>query len=94
MYWTPAQMVAHHSSNGCSLAAGDLIGSGTCSGPDIDMAGCLLERSYGEPWFLSDGTPRAWLQDCDTVTLTGRAVVPGRVPIGFGEARGTVLPAL
>lgn len=91
MYWTPAQMLAHHASNGCSLAAGDLIGSGTCSGPEIGMEGCLLERSYN-PSF--DGSSSAWLEDGDTVILTGRAIAPGRASIGFGEARGTLLPAL
>lgn len=94
MYWTPAQMLAHHASNGCSLAAGDLIGSGTCSGPALSEAGCLLEKNYGGPWTLLDGTPRSWLEDGDTVVLGGKAVAPGYVPIGFGEARGTLLPSL
>jgi fumarylacetoacetase len=91
MYWTPAQMIAHHASNGCQLSAGNLIGSGTCSGPDIDMAGCLIER-IGTASAAADA-PR-WLADGDTVVLRARADREGYRSIGFGEARATVLPAL
>lgn len=93
MYWTPAQMLAHHSSNGCSFAAGDLIGSGTCSGPEIEAAACLAEKLLGGEWTLPGGEPRAWLEDGDTVTLRGRAEAPSWVSVGFGAASGTVLPA-
>lgn len=94
MYWTPAQMVSHHSSNGCSMAAGDLLGSGTCSGPDIEEAGCLVEKREGGPWQLPTGEQREWLEDEDIVTLRGRAEKAGFVGIGFGEATGMLLPAL
>lgn len=94
MYWTPAQMLAHHASNGCALAAGDLLGSGTCSGPSLEAAACLLERTMDGPLVLEGDETRRWLEDGDTVILTGRAERPGYVSIGFGEARGTILPAL
>lgn len=94
MYWTPAQMVAHHASNGCSLGTGDLIGSGTCSGPEMEAAACLSERALAGSWTLPTGEERLWLEDGDTVILTGTAHCDGFVPIGFGEARGTILPAL
>lgn len=94
MYWTPAQMLAHHSSNGCSFSAGDLLGSGTCSGPGIEEAACLAEKLHGGGWALPNGEPRRWLEDGDTVILRARASTQGRVSIGFGEACGTILPAL
>ncbi len=94
MYWTPAQMLAHHSSNGCALSAGDLLGSGTCSGPPIEAAACLLERTMFGPLTLPGGEERRWLDDGDTVILRGKAEREGFVSIGFGEARGQVLPAL
>jgi fumarylacetoacetase len=93
MYWTPAQMLAHHTSNGCAFAAGDLLGSGTCSGPSEEEAACLAEKVVGGPWVLPSGETRTWLEDGDTVTLRGRAERDGFVSIGFGEAAGTILPA-
>jgi fumarylacetoacetase len=94
MYWTPAQMIAHHASNGCAFAAGDLLGSGTCSGPALEEAACLLERTLEAPLDLAGGERRQWLEDGDTVILRGRAERDGFVSIGFGEARGTLLPAV
>lgn len=93
MYWTFAQMVVHHASNGCSLAAGDLIGSGTCSGPSAEQAACLAEAHLSGPLVLPDGKTQMWLSDGDRVTLRGRAERQGFVPIGFGEASGELLPA-
>jgi fumarylacetoacetase len=94
-YWTPAQMVAHHSVNGCNLRPGDLFGSGTQSGPAPTEAGSLLELSAGgkQPLTLASGETRAFLEDGDTVTLRGWCERAGAVRIGFGEATGTVLPA-
>ncbi|HYO81187.1 MAG TPA: fumarylacetoacetase [Bryobacteraceae bacterium] len=79
LYWTPAQMVAHHTSNGCNLRAGDLLASGTVSGPDPEARGCLLEQGGG------------YLQDGDEVVLRGYAGGDGRPRIGFGECRGRVV---
>ena len=95
MYWSPAQLVTHHGSNGCNLTNGDLIGTGTVSGPSADARGCLLERTWRgtEPLSLPDGAVRRFLEDGDEVTLTGRCVAAGAVPIGFGTCRGVVLPA-
>lgn len=94
MYWTYAQMVAHHASNGCALAPGDLIGSGTCSGPALEEAACLAEiHSTGRPLTLPDGSARMWLADGDRVTLRGSARREGFVSIGLGVATGELLPA-
>lgn len=95
MYWTVAQMVAHHTSNGCSLRPGDLLGSGTISAPERDGYGSLLEITRGgkEPVALPDGETRAFLEDGDEVTLRARARREGAAPIGFGECRAVVLPA-
>ena len=95
MYWTAAQMVAHHASNGCPLRTGDLLGSGTVSGPDRRAAGCLLEiTSRGaEPVRLSADETRGFLEDGDEVILRGRCRREGFVSIGFGECRGVLLPA-
>lgn len=92
LYWTFAQMIAHHSSNGCDLRTGDLIGSGTVSGPDLDSRGCLAE--FQEPLHLPDGSTRQWLLDGDELVFRARASKPGRASIGFGECRSMVLPAL
>jgi fumarylacetoacetase len=86
MYWTIAQMIAHHTSNGCPLRAGDLIGSGTVSGPDESSRGCLLEM----PWLGSD----RFLKDGDEVVLRGWCEAPGAATIGLGECRGVINPAL
>ena len=95
MYWSPSQMVTHHGSNGCDLRNGDLLGSGTISGPAPDSRGCLLERTWrgAEPLTLPDGTLRRFLDDGDEVTLVGRCVADGAVSIGLGTCRGIVLPA-
>lgn len=94
-YWSIAQMVAHHTVNGCNLAAGDLFGSGTQSGPEASEAGSLLELSVGgkQPVELSSGESRTFLQDGDAVVLRGWCEKPGAARIGFGEAVGRVLPA-
>jgi fumarylacetoacetase len=95
MYWSPAQLVTHHASNGCALEAGDLLGTGTISGTTAASRGCLLERTWrgAEPLELPDGTRRTFLEDGDEVTLHGHAHAPGRPSLGFGLCRGVVLPA-
>jgi fumarylacetoacetase len=96
MYWTLAQMVAHHTSNGCPLRPGDLIGSGTVSGPEKHNRGCLLEmtRRGVEPLTLPTGEERRFLEDGDEVILRGWCERPGFRRIGLGECRGVVLPAI
>lgn len=95
LYWSLAQQVAHHTSNGCNLRPGDLLASGTISGPTPDSRGCLLELTRGgrEPLSLPDGQTRAFLEDGDRVTLTGWCQGSG-YRVGFGEVTGTVLPAI
>ncbi|GGC45422.1 fumarylacetoacetase [Chelatococcus reniformis] len=94
MYWTVAQMIAHHTSNGCNIETGDLIGSGTTSGPTDESRACLAEITDGErPIALPNGESRTWLVDGDSVLFTGRAERPGFVPIGFGRCEGRILPA-
>ena len=95
MYWTPAQMVAHHTSNGCNLRPGDLLASGTVSGPSEDAAGCLLERTAGgrRPLELPDGETRRFLEDGDEVVLRAFCERDGFARIGFGECRGVVVGA-
>lgn len=95
MYWSAAQIVAHHSSNGCNLTPGDLIGTGTLSVAEATGLGSLLEISQGgkAPLVLPNGEQRSFLDDGDTLTLAARCVRPGAVSIGFGTCRGTVLPA-
>lgn len=95
MYWTLAQMVAHHSSNGCPIRAGDLIGSGTVSGPDKQNRGCLLEMTWRgtEPLTLPTGETRRFLEDGDEVILRGWCEAPGFRRIGLGECRGVILAA-
>jgi len=95
MYWTLAQMLTHHASNGCNLRAGDLIASGTVSGADKGARGCLLELAWRgtDPVVLSNGEQRAFLADGDEVIVRGWCEAEGQVRIGFGECRGTVLPA-
>ena len=94
-YWSAAQLVAHHTVNGCSLCSGDLLGSGTMSGPTPEQAGSLLELTQGgrTTLALSSGEARGFLQDGDTVVLRGLCSRPGWRQIGLGECRGTVLPA-
>ena len=95
-YWSVAQLVAHHTVNGCALRPGDLFGTGTLSGPRPEQAGSLLELTAGgrQPLRLSSGEERSFLLDGDTVVLRGHCERPGLRRIGFGECRGTVLPAL
>ena len=95
MYWTPGQMVAHHTSNGCPLRPGDLIASGTVSGPEKENRGCLLELTTkgAEPVTLPDGSQRAFLEDGDEVILTGYCEREGFARIGLGSCAGVVLPA-
>ncbi len=95
MFWTPAQMLAHHASNGCNMQVGDLLASGTVSGTTKDSRGCLLERTWrgAEPITLGDGTERKFLQDGDEVIMRGFCVKPGYPRIGFGECRGIVRAA-
>ncbi|NQD95067.1 fumarylacetoacetase, partial [Pseudomonas sp. CrR25] len=96
MYWTVAQMVAHHSVGGCKLQPGDLFGSGTLSGPQPEAFGSLLESSFGgkQPLSLVSGEQRTFLEDGDEVILRARCHREGYPSIGFGECRGTLLPAL
>jgi fumarylacetoacetase len=95
MYWTPAQQLAHLTSNGAALRTGDLYASGTVSGPERDQRGSLLELSWNgtEPLELADGSTRAFLEDGDEVTISACAPGPGGSRIGFGEVTGRVLPA-
>jgi fumarylacetoacetase len=95
LYWTMAQMLTHHTSNGCNLRSGDLFASGTISGPTPDSRGCLLELTWrgAEPLTLPSGETRKFLEDGDEVILRGRCERPGAVGIGFGECRGRILPA-
>jgi fumarylacetoacetase len=96
MYWTVAQMLTHHASNGCNLRPGDLLASGTISGPSRDGLGCLLEitRRGAEPVTLPDGETRGFLDDGDELTLRAYCARDGAVRIGFGTCTGVVLPAL
>ncbi|WP_204115383.1 fumarylacetoacetase [Shimia biformata] len=95
MYYSAAQQLAHHSTAGCPMRVGDLLGSGTISGPTKPERGSLLELSWGgkEPLTLDTGETRSFIEDGDTVTLTGAARGDG-FTIGFGSCAGTVLPAL
>lgn len=95
MYWTLGQMLAHHASNGCNMRPGDLIASGTVSGPERDSRGCLLELTWrgAEPLTLPDGATRTFLEDGDEVILRGACEGHGAVRIGLGECRGIVEPA-
>lgn len=96
-YWTIGQMLAQHTVGGCNLNAGDLLGTGTISGPTPDQAGAIVELSRGgtAPITLRQtGETRTFLEDGDTVVLSGWCEAPGAVRIGFGECRGTVLPAI
>jgi fumarylacetoacetase len=94
-YWSVSQMVAHHTVNGCNLQPGDLLGSGTQSGPTEGEAGSLMELSMGgkQALNLPSGETRTFLEDGDTVVFRGACNAPGAARIGFGEVRGTLLPA-
>lgn len=95
MYWTVAQMVTHHSVNGCALQPGDLFGSGTLSGDSPDSLGSLLEITQGgkQPLELASGETRTFLEDGDEVILKARCRREGQASIGFGECRGRVIAA-
>jgi fumarylacetoacetase len=92
MYWTPAQMLAHHTSNGCNLQPGDLLASGTVSGEGPDAYGSLLERTKGgsERFTLPSGEERSFLEDGDEVIFRASCSAPGVATIGFGECRGRI----
>jgi len=96
LYWTPAQLVAHHTSGGCNLNPGDLFGTGTISAPTSDGCGSLLEITQGgrAPITLPSGEERRFLEDGDEVILCARARRDGAAPIGFGSCRGVVVGAL
>ncbi len=95
MYWTPAQQLAHLTANGASVRTGDLFASGTVSGPARDQRGSLIELTWNgaDPVRLADGGPRAFLEDGDTVTISGWAPGVDGVRIGLGEVTGTVRSA-
>lgn len=94
-YWAMAQLVAHQTSNGTNLCPGDLLGSGTLSGPEAFSRACLLEMTVGgkEPLVLPNGEKRTFLEDGDTMIMTAHCERDGYARIGFGECRTTVLPA-
>jgi fumarylacetoacetase len=96
LYWTPAQLITHHTSNGCNLLPGDLVATGTVSGPTDESAGCLLELTAGgkQPIPLPNGETRTALEDGDEVILRGFCRREGFPDISLGECRGLVLPAL
>ncbi len=96
LYWTVAQLVTHQTSNGCNLEVGDLLGSGTVSGPTPDSFGSLLELTEraAKKLTLPDGEQRGFLEDGDEVIFRGFCAKPGLARIGFGECRATVLAAL
>jgi fumarylacetoacetase len=95
LYWTLGQMLAHHTSNGCNLQTGDLLATGTVSGAATTSRGCLLEITArgAQPVVLRNGETRKFLEDGDTVIVRGYCEREGAARIGFGECRGTVLPA-
>src|SRR5215470_19707595 len=96
LYWTVAQLVAHHSSGGCNLRAGDLFGTGTISAPQDGGLGSLLEISAGgrRPVELASGESRRFLEDGDTVIMRAHCAREGFATIGLGECRGTIAPAI
>lgn len=95
MYWTAAQLLTHHTSNGCNLRPGDLFASGTVSGPERSSLGCLLEltRRGAEPIRLPSGEERKFLQDGDEVIMRGYLEREGAARIGTGECAGLVVKA-
>jgi fumarylacetoacetase len=94
-YWTIAQMIAHHTVNGCNLRTGDLLGSGTISGPEVDEAGALMELAQNgtRPVHLNTGEERCFVEDGDSIILRGFCERMGFARIGFGESRSEVLSA-
>jgi fumarylacetoacetase len=95
-YWTFAQMVTHHMSNGCNLQPGDLLASGTCSGPTDESRACMAELSArgSADIKLGNGEVRRFLADGDEVIFRARASRAGQIAIGFGECRGRLEPAV
>ncbi|KAA6459164.1 fumarylacetoacetase [Acidobacteria bacterium AB60] len=94
LYWSPAQLLTHHASNGCNLRPGDLLATGTISGPGEGSEGCLLEMQHrANPVRLPTGETRRFLEDGDRVTFRAFAEREGLPRLGFGECTGTVLPA-
>jgi fumarylacetoacetase len=95
-YWTFAQMITDHACNGCNLRPGDLLGSGTLSGPTDDSRACVAELTVNgtDPLRLPNGETRAWLDDGDEVIFRGRASRAGAASIGFGQCRGRIDPAV
>jgi len=95
MYWTLAQLLTHHTVNGCNLRAGDLLASGTVSGKEKESRGCLLERTWRgtEPLELPSGERRTFLEDGDEVIMRGYCERPGLPRVGFGECTGIITPA-
>jgi fumarylacetoacetase len=95
MYWNMAQQLTHHTVNGCNVRGGDVMASGTISGPEPGSFGSMLEISWrgARPFAMPDGSERKFIQDGDTVRLTGCASAPGKPRIGFGSAEGRILPA-
>jgi fumarylacetoacetase len=95
LYWTPAQLITHHTSNGCNLQLGDILATGTISGPTEASAGCLLEltRNGAQAITLPTGEARTFLSDGDEIILRGSCEAPGHPRIGLGECRATILPA-
>jgi fumarylacetoacetase len=95
MYWTLSQILTHHTSGGCNLRTGDLLGTGTLSGPETSQSGSLLELSQGgkHPFDLGNGEFRRFLEDGDEISFTARAEAKGFKTIGFGECRGKIMPA-
>ena len=104
MFWTFPQMIAHHTSNGCNMMPGDLIASGTISGPEADSRGCMLELSWvgngpdgkplpRKPITLPTGETRTFLEDGDEVIMRGWCEKSGLRRIGFGDCRGIIAPA-
>ena len=94
LYWSIAQQLAHHTVNGCNLQTGDLLASGTISGPTEDSRGCMLELTWrgANPLQLSSGEIRKWLEDGDALSITGYCQGDG-YRIGFGEVNGRIISA-
>ena len=95
MYWNMRQQLAHHTVNGCNIRGGDMIASGTISGPEVGSFGSMLEISWKgtKPLAMPDGTERRFINDGDTVTMRGSQTTDSKVRIGFGEVSGKLLPA-
>jgi fumarylacetoacetase len=94
LYWTPAQLIAHHTSGGCNLEPGDLFGSGTISGTTPDSWGSLLEITEGgrTPLALPSGETRTFLEDGDEIVMRAKAMRDGFASIGLGECRARIAP--